>query len=169
MARNGAADGRNALILDARQNAPGTLQAASDIFQTASDINTTGNMKKEISTKNAPFAAGPYSQGVKAGGMVFVSGQLPVDPQTGKFPGNDIAELTRCSLDNINAVLYEAGMTLRDVVKTTVFLTDMRDFDKMNEAFAGYFADIPPARSVVAVSRLPKGARIEIEAIAASD
>ncbi len=123
-------------------------------------------MKKEISTENAPKAIGPYSQGIKAGNFVFVSGQLPVDPQTGKFPDKDIAVLTRRSLDNISAVLYEAGMTMRDVVKTTVFLADMDDFKVVNEVYAGYFDDVPPARSAVAVARLPKGARIEIEAIA---
>lgn len=123
-------------------------------------------MKKEISTENAPKAIGPYSQGIKAGNFVFVSGQLPVDPQTGKFPDKDIAVLTRRSLDNISAVLYEAGMTMRDVVKTTVFLADMDDFKIVNEVYAGYFDDVPPARSAVAVARLPKGARIEIEAIA---
>lgn len=123
-------------------------------------------MKKEISNENAPKAIGPYSQGIKAGNFVFVSGQLPVDPQTGKFPDKDIAVLTRRSLDNISAVLYEAGMTMRDVVKTTVFLADMDDFKVVNEVYAGYFDDVPPARSAVAVARLPKGARIEIEAIA---
>ena len=123
-------------------------------------------MKKEISTENAPKAIGPYSQGIKAGNFVFVSGQLPVDPQTGKFPDKDIAVLTRRSLDNISAVLYEAGMTMRDVVKTTVFLADMDDFKVVNDVYAGYFDAVPPARSAVAVARLPKGARIEIEAIA---
>lgn len=123
-------------------------------------------MKKEISSENAPKAIGPYSQGIKAGNFVFVSGQLPVDPQTGKFPDKDIAVLTRRSLDSISAVLYEAGMTMRDVVKTTVFLVDMDDFKIVNEVYAAYFDDVPPARSAVAVARLPKGARIEIEAIA---
>lgn len=88
-------------------------------------------MKKEISTTNAPYAIGPYSQGVKIGNMVFVSGQLPIDPQTGKFPDDDIAVLTRRSLDNISAVLYEAGMTMRDVVKTTIFLVDMNDSSRL--------------------------------------
>ena len=126
-------------------------------------------MKKEISTPNAPYAIGPYSQGVKIGNMVFVSGQLPIDPQTGKFPDDDIAVLTRRSLDNISAVLYEAGMTMRDVVKTTIFLVDMNDFKAVNEVYAGYFDDVAPARSAVAVAELPKGARIEIEAIAISE
>ena len=126
-------------------------------------------MKKEISTPNAPYAIGPYSQGVKIGNMVFVSGQLPIDPQTGKFPDDDIAVLTRRSLDNISAVLYEAGMTMRDVVKTTIFLADMNDFKAVNEVYAGYFDDVAPARSAVAVAELPKGARIEIEAIAISE
>ena len=101
--------------------------------------------------------------------MVFVSGQLPIDPQTGKFPDDDIAVLTRRSLDNISAVLYEAGMTMRDVVKTTIFLVDMNDFKAVNEVYAGYFDDVAPARSAVAVAELPKGARIEIEAIAISE
>ena len=126
-------------------------------------------MKKEMSTPNAPYAIGPYSQGVKIGNMVFVSGQLPIDPQTGKFPDDDIAVLTRRSLDNISAVLYEAGMTMRDVVKTTIFLVDMNDFKAVNEVYAGYFDDVAPARSAVAVAELPKGARIEIEAIAISE
>ena len=126
-------------------------------------------MKKEISTTNAPYAIGPYSQGVTIGNMVFVSGQLPIDPQTGKFPDDDIAVLTRRSLDNISAVLYEAGMTMRDVVKTTIFLADMNDFKAVNEVYAGYFDDVAPARSAVAVAELPKGARIEIEAIAISE
>lgn len=126
-------------------------------------------MKKEISTTNVPYAIGPYSQGVKIGNMVFVSGQLPIDPQTGKFPDDDIAVLTRRSLDNISAVLYEAGMTMRDVVKTTIFLVDMNDFKAVNEVYAGYFDDVAPARSAVAVAELPKGARIEIEAIAISE
>ena len=126
-------------------------------------------MKKEISTTNAPYAIGPYSQGEKIGNMDFVSGQLPIDPQTGKFPDDDIAVLTRRSLDNISAVLYEAGMTMRDVVKTTIFLVDMNDFKAVNEVYAGYFDDVAPARSAVAVAELPKGARIEIEAIAISE
>ncbi len=126
-------------------------------------------MKKEISTTNAPYAIGPYSHGVKIGNIVFVSGQLPIDPQTGKFPDDDIAVLTRRSLDNISAVLYEAGMTMRDVVKTTIFLVDMNDFKAVNEVYAGYFDDVAPARSAVAVAELPKGARIEIEAIAISE
>jgi len=126
-------------------------------------------MKQEIITENAPKAIGPYSQGIKAGNMVFVSGQLPVDPQTGKFPDDDIAAFTRRSLDNVSAVLYAAGMTMRDIVKTTVFLTDMNDFKTVNEVYASYFGNAAPARSVVQVAALPKGARIEIEAIAAKE
>lgn len=123
-------------------------------------------MKKEIATTNAPAAIGPYSQGIEAGGMVFVSGQLPIDPSTGKFPEGGIDALTRRSLDNVSAVLYAAGLTMRDVVKTTVFLTDMRDFSEVNRAYASYFGDAAPARSAVEVKALPKDARIEIEAIA---
>lgn len=124
-------------------------------------------MKKEITSENAPAAIGPYSQGVETDGLVFVSGQLPVDPITGNFPDGGAAELTRQSLDNISAILYSAGLTMRNVVKTTVFLTSMKDFNEMNEAYASYFDDVAPARSAVEVKALPKGARLEIEAIAA--
>ncbi len=124
-------------------------------------------MKKEIISENAPAAIGPYSQGVETDGLVFVSGQLPLDPITGKFPEGGVAELTHQSLDNISAILYEAGLTMRNVVKTTVFLTNLKDFDEMNKAYASYFGDVAPARSAVEVKALPKGARLEIEAIAA--
>lgn len=123
-------------------------------------------MKKEITTDNAPQAIGPYSQAVDTGSLVFVSGQLPADPANGKIISDDIGVLTRRSLDNISAILYAAGLTMRDVVKTTVFLRDMKDFPKMNSAYASYFDNVPPARSAVEVSSLPKDARIEIEAIA---
>ncbi len=123
-------------------------------------------MKKEIISNNAPAAIGPYSQAIETGGMVFVSGQLPVDPINGKFVEGGIGALTRRALDNISAILYEAGLTMRDVVKTTVFLTDMHDFDEMNETYASYFGDVAPARSAVEVKKLPKGSKIEIEAIA---
>ena len=126
-------------------------------------------MKKELISTNAPAAIGPSSQGVEAGGFVFVSGQLPIDPATGNFVDGGVDALTRQSLDNISAVLYEAGLTMRNVVKTTVFLASMKDFAEMNEAYASYFDEVAPARSAVEVKALPKGARLEIEAIAVKE
>ena len=123
-------------------------------------------MKKQISTAGAPAAIGPYSQAVEAGGMVFISGQLPVDPATGNFVENDVEKLTRRSLDNLKAILAEVGLTMDNVVKTTVFLADMADFAAFNEVYAKYFVS-KPARSCVAVKTLPKGVLCEIEAIAA--
>lgn len=124
-------------------------------------------MSKVLSTPNAPAAIGPYSQAVQAGNMVFVSGQLPIDPATGEFAQGGMTELTRQSLTNLKAILAEAGMTLDNVVKTTVFLADMDDFAEMNAEYALHFTGTKPARSAVAVKTLPKGARVEIEAIAA--
>ena len=123
-------------------------------------------MKKPIATQNAPAAIGPYSQGVDAGSIVFVSGQLPVDPSTGAFAEGGIAEQTNQSLTNIQAILAEAGLTMDNVVKTTVFLKDMNDFAALNQVYATFFTTNPPARSAVEVARLPKDARLEIEAIA---
>lgn len=123
-------------------------------------------MKKQISTTNAPAAIGPYSQAIEANGMVFVSGQLPVDPATGEFAEGGIKELTRQSLTNMKNILAEAGLTMDNVVKTTVFLADMADFAAMNEVYASFFEGVAPARSAVAVKTLPKGALVEIECIA---
>ena len=123
-------------------------------------------MKKIIASAKAPGAIGPYSQAIAAGGLLFVSGQLPVDPATGAFVSEDIGELTARSLENLKAILEEAGCGLRDVVKTTVFLKDMGDFAAMNKVYAEYFPTDCPARSAVEVAALPKGSRIEIEAIA---
>lgn len=123
-------------------------------------------MKKVIATTSAPAAIGPYSQAIEAGGMVFVSGQLPVDPATGAFAEGGIKELTHQSLTNIKAILNEAGLTMDNVVKTSVFLADMNDFAAMNEVYATFFNGNAPARSAVAVKGLPKGARVEIECIA---
>lgn len=123
-------------------------------------------MKNQISTANAPAAIGPYSQAIEAGGMVFVSGQLPVDPATGNFAEGGIKELTRQSLTNMKNILVEAGLTMNDVVKTTVFLADMGDFAAMNEVYASFFEGVAPARSAVAVKTLPKNALVEIECIA---
>ena len=123
-------------------------------------------MKTPIATTQAPAAIGPYSQAIEAGGLVFVSGQLPIDPATGEFAQGGIKELTRQSLENMKAILATAGRTLDNVVKTTVFLADMADFAEMNEVYAEYFQAPFPARSAVAVKTLPTGARVEIECIA---
>lgn len=122
-------------------------------------------MKKEIVTKSAPGAIGPYSQAIDTGTFVFASGQLPVDPATGSMPA-DITAQTEMSLSNVAAVLAGAGLTLANVVKTTVFLADMADFGAMNEVYARHFPTPFPARSAVAVRTLPKNALVEIEVIA---
>ena len=124
-------------------------------------------MKNQISTTKAPAAIGPYSQAIEAGGMVFVSGQLPINPETGEFAEGGVKELTRQSLTNMQHILAEVGLTLDNVVKTTVFLADMSDFAAMNEVYAEFFSAPYPARSAVAVKTLPKGALVEIECIAA--
>ena len=123
-------------------------------------------MKTVIATTNAPAAIGPYSQGIDAGAFVITSGQLPVDPATGAFVPGGIAEQTRQSLLTVQAVLSQAGLTMANVVKTTVFLKDMNDFADMNGVYATFFPENPPARSAVEVARLPKDAMVEIEAIA---
>lgn len=122
---------------------------------------------KAISTKNAPAAIGPYSQAIETGGMIFASGQLPIDPNTGAFPDGGIKEQTRQSILNAKAILEEAGCSLSNVVKTTVLLSDIADFAAMNEVYASFFSEPFPARSAFAVRDLPKGALIEIEMIAA--
>ena len=124
-------------------------------------------MKTVIATKNAPAAIGPYSQPIAANGFVFVSGQIPIDPATGAFVPGGIQEQTRQSLENGKAILTQAGLTLENVIKTTVFLSDIQDFAAMNEIYAQYFAADCPARSAVQVANLPKGALVEIEMIAA--
>ena len=123
-------------------------------------------MKQQINTAAAPAAIGPYSQAIEANGIVFVSGQLPIAPTTGAFAAGGIKELTRQSLTNMKAILAEAGLTMSNVVKTTVFLADMADFAEMNEVYASFFEGVCPARSAVAVKTLPKEARVEIECIA---
>lgn len=123
-------------------------------------------MKKRIETSKAPAAIGPYSQAVEANSMVFVSGQLPVDPATGEFVPGGIKELTHRSLTNIKNILAEEGLTMQHIVKTTVFLADINDFAEMNEVYATFFEGVAPARSAMAVKTLPKGARVEIECIA---
>ena len=123
-------------------------------------------MKKELSTPNAPAAIGPYSQGVEVNGHVFVSGQLPIDSKTGETAKGGIKGQTEQIFKNIAAILKEADMTLDNVVKTTVFLTDMADFTEMNEVYATQFSGTFPSRSAFAVKGLPKNAQIEIEVIA---
>ncbi|NLJ58126.1 MAG: RidA family protein [Tissierellia bacterium] len=124
-------------------------------------------MKSIIQTKKAPAAVGPYSQGIKAGNTIYVSGQLPIDPATGElYQGGDIKEETRISLMNVKAVLEEAGASLADVVKCTVFIKDMNQFGLINEIYEEVFGDSKPARVCVEVSRLPKDVNVEIDAIA---
>lgn len=121
---------------------------------------------KNISTPNAPAAIGPYSQAIEANGFVFASGQLPIDPATGAFPEGGIQEQTRQSLKNVCAILDAAGTSIQNVVKTTVFLSDMANFAAMNEVYATFFSQPFPARSAVAVKDLPKGALVEVEVLA---
>ena len=123
-------------------------------------------MNKQIATPDAPAAIGPYSQAIEANGTVYVSGQIPVDPATGKFAEGGIKELTRQSLTNISNILKQAGTDMAHVVKTSVFLSDISDFAEMNEVYAEFFTEPFPARSAVAVKDLPKGSKIEIECIA---
>lgn len=122
---------------------------------------------KEISTKKAPAAIGPYSQAIDLGSLVITSGQLPIDPATGAFPEGGIKEQTLQSLTNVKEILAEAGLSMNNVVKTTVFLADMADFAAMNEVYSSFFESPYPARSAVAVKTLPKGALVEVECIAA--
>jgi 2-iminobutanoate/2-iminopropanoate deaminase len=127
-------------------------------------------MKKIVSTSDAPAAVGPYSQAIRSGSMLFCAGQIPLDPKTGQIVSEDISEQTKRVLENIAAVLKAEHLAFDHVVKTTIFLTSMGDFQTVNEIYATYFRENPPARSTVAVSALPKGAKVEIEVIAmASD
>lgn len=123
-------------------------------------------MKEIISSKNAPSAIGPYSQAVRAGNFLYISGQLPIDPATGEFAGMDIAAQTTQALKNIGAILNAAGMDYCDVVKTTVLLNDINHFTSMNREYAKFFAKDCPARAAFQVAALPKAALIEIEAVA---
>lgn len=119
-----------------------------------------------IKTNNAPGAIGPYSQGMKSGNMVFTSGQLGLNPQTGNLENSDIKTETKQSLENLKAIIEEAGGSLNDVIKTTVFIKDMNQFGEINEVYSSYFTENKPARSCVEVARLPKDGNVEIEAIA---
>ena len=148
------------------------LLAATLLAATSCSINVNNQndtiMKQRINTEKAPAAIGPYSQAIDSGnGLIFVSGQLPIDPATGAFPEGGVQAQTRQSLTNAKAILEEAGLSLANVVKTTVFLADMGDFAAMNEIYAQFFTEPFPARSAVAVKTLPKNALVEIECIAA--
>lgn len=123
-------------------------------------------MRERIQTDRAPAAIGPYSQAIRAGGFVFASGQIPIDPATGEFVKGGVAEQTEQVLKNLGAVLEAAGSGLDKVVKTTVFLADMKEFAQMNEVYAKFFTGAPPARATVAAAGLPRDARVEIEAVA---
>jgi 2-iminobutanoate/2-iminopropanoate deaminase len=123
-------------------------------------------MKDVVLTARGPKPIGPYSQAVKSGGFVFVSGQVALDPQSGEFVGTEVRQQTERVLENLKAILEAAGVSLHHVVKTTVFLKDMNDFSAMNEVYAKYFSAAPPARSTVQAARLPKDALVEIDVVA---
>ena len=123
-------------------------------------------MKKIIHTPNAPAAIGPYSQAVESGGMLFISGQIPIDPATGKVIEGDITEQTEQVMKNIGAILQEAGYSYADVIKSTCLLSDMANFKAMNDVYGKYYPENPPARAAFAVKELPLGVMIEIETIA---
>jgi len=129
---------------------------------------TLAHMKKIISTNEAPAAIGPYSQAVRCGRFLFCSGQIPLTPESGQVVTGDIATQTRRVMDNIASILRTDGMTLDSIVKTTIFLTNLGDFQTVNETYGSYFEQDPPARSTVQVSALPRGANVEIEVIAAA-
>lgn len=126
-------------------------------------------MKEIVATERAPRAIGPYSQAVRSGNFLFASGQIPIDPATGEFVAGGITEQTEQVMRNVSAILEAAGAGLQQVVKTTVFLADMDDFTAMNEVYSRFFGDDPPARATVQAARLPRDARVEIEAIAILD
>jgi len=126
-------------------------------------------MKHAVSSPDAPKAIGPYSQAVRVGQLLFVSGQVPLDPVTGEMVGGDIAVQTRRVFENLGAVLKAGGRSFNDVVRTTVFLADMNDFAEVNKVYGTYFSEPYPARATVQVARLPKDARVEIDVIAAFD
>ena len=126
-------------------------------------------MKKIISTTEAPAAVGPYSQAVRIGNFVFCSGQIPLDPKSGQIVEGDIIAQARRVMENITAVLRAEGLTFENIVKTTIFLTNLADFQTVNELYGSYFKSDPPARSTVGVAALPKGAQIEIEVIAVAN
>ena len=123
-------------------------------------------MKKVVSTNDAPAAVGPYSQAIRSGSILFCAGQIPLDPKSGQIVSDDVSEQTKRVLENLSAVLRAENLNFGHVVKTTIFLTSLGDFQTVNEIYATYFRENPPARSTIQVSALPKGAKVEIEAIA---
>ena len=123
-------------------------------------------MKEAIATANGPAAIGPYSQAVKDGDLIFVSGQLPIDPKTGEFPSDNVQDQTKQSLENVKAILAAAGYGMENVLKTTVYLADISDFAEMNDVYAQYFSEPYPARAAFQVAAIPKGAKVEIEVVA---
>lgn len=133
----------------------------------AADFQSSLTVTDIIATERAPRAIGPYSQAVRSGNLVFASGQIPIDPATGDFVAGGISEQTEQVLRNLSAVFEAAGIGLNQVIKTTVFLADMDDFIAMNEVYGRFFGENPPARATVQAARLPRDARVEIEAIAA--
>ena len=124
------------------------------------------NMLQAVQTDKAPQAIGPYSQAIKANGFVFVSGQIPIDPSTGQLAQGSVAELTRQVMRNLSSIIETAGSSLDNVVKTTIFLKDMSDFEEVNKAYAEFFPNHKPARATVEVARLPKDVKVEIDAVA---
>jgi len=124
-------------------------------------------MKVVVETSAAPQAIGPYSQAIKANGFLFISGQIPLDPETGQMTAVDAVAQTKQVMANLSAILNAEGLSFADVVKTTIYLTDLTDFSRVNETYAEYFESAPPARATVQVGALPKGAKVEIDAIAA--
>jgi len=127
---------------------------------------TSGTLKQAVSTAKAPAAIGPYSQAIQAGNLMFLSGQIAIDPQTNELNAGSIEEQTKQALENLSAVLEANGMSMRNVVNTTVYLTDVSEFSRMNAVYATFFTQTPPARATVQVARLPRDARVEIAAIA---
>ena len=130
---------------------------------------SVGNVKEIVATERAPRAIGPYSQAVRAGNLLFASGQIPIDPATGEFVAGGVAEQTEQVMHNLSAVFEAAGANMTQVVKTTVFLADMDDFTAMNQVYGRFFGEHPPARATVQAARLPRDAKVEIEAIAVLD
>jgi len=128
-----------------------------------------GTLREVIATEQAPRAIGPYSQAIRAGNLLFCSGQIPIDPATGEFVSGGVAEQTEQVMRNLSALLSAGHSSLKQVVKTTVFLADMDDFTAMNEVYGRFFGENPPARATVQAARLPRDARVEIEAIAIID
>lgn len=126
-------------------------------------------MKQSISSPDAPKAIGPYSQGIRAGQLLFASGQIPLDPATGMLVEGDVTAQARRVMENLGAILRAAGLSFVHVVRTTIFLADMNDFSKVNEVYGGYFSEPYPARATVQVSRLPRDVRVEIDVIASFD